>query len=102
MRYAFEQKKQLDLEVFSNDPGLTEEQRNYELKFTPAHYRPTLAAKKLAHFEKALGIKANESTAKEVYCIASFNDWMPMRMKTALMLRLERYPLNYDVSDIPQ
>ena len=38
----------------------------------------------------------------ELYVVSSFNDWMPMRMKTALMLRLERYPLNYDVSDIPQ
>lgn len=31
----------------------------------------------------------------DVFCVASFNDWMPMRMKTQLVLKLERYPMDY-------
>ena len=42
------------------------------------------------------GINPN---ARELYLVASFNDWMPMRMKTLRDLRLEKY--SQEDEDIP-
>ena len=38
----------------------------------------------------------NEVKPKELYVVCSFNDWMPMRMKTNRTLNLEKYPINKD------
>ena len=43
------------------------------------------------------GLKPRE---KELYVVASFNDWMPQRMKTNRTLNLEKYPV-YD-EEIPR
>ena len=43
------------------------------------------------------GLKPRE---KELYVVCSFNDWMPMRMKTNRTLNLEKYPV-YD-EEIPK
>ena len=43
------------------------------------------------------GLKPRE---KELYVVGSFNDWMPMRMKTNRTLNLEKYPV-YD-EEIPR
>ena len=38
----------------------------------------------------------------EVFCITSFNDWMPSRMKTERTLNLERYPMDTPEDEIPK
>ena len=38
----------------------------------------------------------------EVFCIASFNDWMPARMKTLRRLNLERYQMSTKEDEIPK
>ena len=37
---------------------------------------------------------------KEIYVVASFNDWMPMRMKTLRTLNLERYPMDQGANEV--
>jgi hypothetical protein len=38
---------------------------------------------------------------KEIYCVASFNDWQPSRMKTLRTLNLEKYPV-HDEEVVPK
>lgn len=45
------------------------------------------------------GFKPDE---KEIYFVSSFNDWMPMRMKTIRTLNLERFPTDTLQIDIPR
>jgi len=45
------------------------------------------------------GFKPKE---KDIYCVASFNDWMPYRMKTLRALNLERFPKDTPQSEIPR
>ena len=37
---------------------------------------------------------------KEILCIASFNDWMPMRMKTLRRLNFERFNMDTEETEI--
>ena len=60
--------------------------------------------RRLTYFENNLkklkGKKASDRN--EIYVMASFNDWIPMRMKTMRMLLLERYPMETVLTDIPK
>ncbi len=38
-------------EFFSNSPSLTQDQKEYESKLSPKHYKPELAAKRIQNFE---------------------------------------------------
>ena len=38
----------------------------------------------------------------EVFFVASFNDWVPMRMKSMRQLLVERFPMDYPIEDFPQ
>ena len=124
-------------EYFSNTPGLTDQQLDYESKLWPRHYKEKVVNTRMRRFEEiesimsksmrrpggrnepvmeyaqynkggsmigredrtteTCGLKPRE---KELYVVASFNDWMPMRMKTNRTLNLEKYPV-YD-EDIPK
>lgn len=91
----------LAAEFFSNSPGLTQAQKEYESKITPKHYKPLSALRRLNHFLTKLGREPKNKDNSEVYCCASFNDWLPMRMKTQLTLKLERYPMDFPAEEIP-
>ena len=41
-------------------------------------------------------------TEKEVFVVASFNDWMPTRMKTIRTLTLEKFPMDTPEEEIPK
>ena len=39
-------------------------------------------------------------TSKEIFVVASFNDWMPLPMKTLQHLHLERYSMTLDANAV--
>jgi len=41
-------------------------------------------------------------TSKEIFCVASFNDWTPCRMKTLRTLTLERFQMDTEEPDVPK
>ena len=39
---------------------------------------------------------------KDIFVVASFNDWMPCRMKTLRTMHLERFPMDTEENEIPK
>ena len=39
---------------------------------------------------------------KEIFVVASFNDWMPCRMKTLRTMHLEQFPMDTEENEIPK
>lgn len=39
---------------------------------------------------------------KEIFCVASYNDWMPQRMKTLRVLNVEKFQLDTKEDEIPK
>ena len=61
--------------------------------------------KRVEYYERTIEqIKPNNKTdfSEEIYVMASFNDWLPMRMKTMRRLLMERYPIDFFEGDIPK
>ena len=40
--------------------------------------------------------------ADDVSCVASFNDWMPLRMKTLRTLNMEKFQLDTEEKNVPK
>ena len=49
-----------------------------------------------------LGDDLKNKRADNVSCVASFNDWMPIRMKTLRTLNMEKFKMDTDEIDVPK
>lgn len=94
-------------------PGLTQEQKDYEPTTAPKHYRPDQKehrVTRLAEIEEErrrrkfdpAGAASTTSYTKgwapseECFVVTSFNDWMPIKLKTMRTLALEKHRLTED------
>jgi len=94
---------QLQQEYYENSEGLTKAQQEYESKTVPKFYKPVAMERRVQFFENNIAkIKKSTKPQAQLYVCASFNDWIPMRMKTMRTLMLERYPMNYPPEEIPK
>ena len=54
------------------------------------------------HYKNLPKLKKVKYVKCEVMCCASFNDWIPMRMKTARTMKLEKLAIDISPDDIPK
>ena len=88
--------------------------QHFEENFTHPSFKKTATNLPKALDSKLLetaGDGRNESAMKsakfkpmegEIFCVASFSDWMPMRMKSLRKLNMEKFPMDTIEADIPK
>ena len=54
------------------------------------------------HYKNLPKLKKQKLVKCDVMCCASFNDWIPMRMKTARIMKLEKLAVDMSPDDIPR